>query len=286
MATEVFGGEHVSLQRFPSGVFVLTMLARSHNPENRWTLPFVIEMAKVFDLIETTLESDQPGTPAALLTVSNSPKFFSNGIDPAWRISKDTSEEDIKQWDDLIMACFVRPLLLPIPTICAIGGHAFGAGMMFALGHDQRLQATERGFMCAIEIAIGFPIPPPELTLFRHCMSTSAFHQTVLQAKRWTAEEAQKAGIVQQAVPRNELFAVALKEAEGQAKLVPSRSLMNHFKRELKGYVVEEVFDYCYEGGKTQSSRPIPPGLRKHLNEHFGSPNKVSWGSRFKISKL
>jgi hypothetical protein len=58
---------------------------------------------------------------------------------------------------------------------------------MYALGTDYRLQKLERGYLCAIEVAIGVNTPPPELTLFRHSLSASAFYQTVLMAKRWTA---------------------------------------------------------------------------------------------------
>lgn len=67
----------------------------------------------------------------------------------------------------LDMPSFARPLQLPIPTVCALNGHAFGAGMMFALGHDYRLQREDRGFLCAPEVAIGVGIPPPEMELFR-----------------------------------------------------------------------------------------------------------------------
>ena len=65
-------------------------------------------------------------------------------------------------------SAFARPILLPIPTVCSINGHAFGAGMMFAIAHDYLLQRQDRGYQCAIEIAIGIRTPPPELSLFRH----------------------------------------------------------------------------------------------------------------------
>ena len=41
---------------------------------------------------------------------------------------------EVKQWNDLVMTSFIRPLLLPIPTVAVVNGHAFGAGMMFTLG--------------------------------------------------------------------------------------------------------------------------------------------------------
>ena len=55
-----------------------------------------------------------------------------------------------------------RVITLPIPTICAVGGHAFGAGFMLALCHDVRLMREDRGFLCANEVAIGMVIPDPD----------------------------------------------------------------------------------------------------------------------------
>ena len=56
---------------------------------------------------------------------------------------------------------------LPCPTVAAINGHAFGAGLMVALCHDVRVMREDRGFACANEMQIGFKIPTPELGLFR-----------------------------------------------------------------------------------------------------------------------
>ena len=46
----------------------------------------------------------------------------------------------LADWNDVTMPSFARPILLPIPTVCCINGHAFGAGLMHALGHDYRMQ--------------------------------------------------------------------------------------------------------------------------------------------------
>ena len=47
---------------------------QENNPENRWTLPFKLAVHKAFDAIEEVLASDPDGTPASLLTISESPK--------------------------------------------------------------------------------------------------------------------------------------------------------------------------------------------------------------------
>ena len=241
-------------------------------------------MHKAFDCIEDTLASDPPGAPAALLTISESPKFYSNGIDPAWMASPSTPADSIAQWNDLTMPAFARPILLPIPTLTAINGHAFGAGMMHALCHDYRLQRQERGFQCAIEIAIGIKTPPPELTLFRHSIPASAFHDTCLLGKRWSGDEAAAAGIVARSVPGEQLLAEALKEAAQQAKLGANRSVMKYYKRELKGYVAEEILTWEFADGRPKSSRALPKGLQRHVDEQVARSGggQSSWGARFR----
>jgi enoyl-CoA hydratase/carnithine racemase len=155
------------------------------------------------------------------------------------------------------MPAFARPILLPIPTVTAINGHAFGAGMMHALGHDYRLQKKERGFQCAVEVAIGIKTPSPELTLFRHSMSASAFYETVVLGKRWSGDEAAAAGIVNRSVPGDQLLQVALNEAAGHARLGANHSvcMMNSYGDEylfmrfdISGYEILQDGDQGIRG--------------------------------------
>jgi len=267
----------VSLSRGSNGVFVLSLNSPEENPENRWTLAMCIDVHKAFDKIEEQLENDERGTPAALLTVSKSPKFFSNGIDPSW-LKSDPPQQDLLQWNDLTMSAFARPILLPIPTVCSINGHAFGAGMMFAIAHDYLLQRQDRGYQCAIEIAIGIRTPPPELSLFRHCMSAGAFHETVLHARRWTGDDAKAAGFVHQSLPLEKLQAAAMEVAATQAKqLGGRRHVMKHYKDHLKGFVAEEILAYTFSKGTSSSDRPLPPGLQKHVTSLFQDKASFTW---------
>ena len=136
-------------------------------------------------------EVEQTEGPQALVTASSDSKFFSNGLDLDWITSKGEHEGgDRKVFGDEAMKLFSRLITFPMPTIAAVNGHAFGAGFMWALCHDQRVMRRDRGMMCANEVEIGMAIPEPELALFHHKLPRHAFYETVQFAKRWTGEAA------------------------------------------------------------------------------------------------
>ena len=56
-----------------------------------------------------------------------------------------------------------RFLTAPVPTVAALNGHAFGWGAMFALAHDQRVQRSDRGWLCLPEVDLGLQFRPLQL---------------------------------------------------------------------------------------------------------------------------
>ena len=128
-----------------------------------------------------------------------------------------------------------RMITLPIPTICAINGHAFGAGFMLSLSHDVRVMREDRGFICANEIQLGMKIPRPELALFRHKIPANSFFETVQLSKRWTGPDALNAGIVQAVGSIEELQEMALRKAEELAPLAADRKNFGAHKEMLYG---------------------------------------------------
>ena len=143
--------------------------------ENRWNTTFVREISKALDEIEN---DEGPG---ALITSSTNPKFFSNGLDLDWMQAPENHPEggDKEVFGEEFMYLMGRFITLPIPTVCAINGHAFGAGFMFALSHDVRIMREDRGFLCANEMQLGLSIPRPELALFKHKVPANTFFETV-----------------------------------------------------------------------------------------------------------
>ena len=208
-------------------VFTLTM----DDGENRWNTTFVREISKILDEVEASTGA------AALVTQSSSPKFFSNGLDLDWvnAPAEYPAAGDYRVFGGEFMALMGRVITLPIPTVCAINGHAFGAGFMFALCHDVRLMREDRGFICANEMQIGLTIPNPELALFRHKLPADTFFETVQLAKRWGGPQALQAGIVQQTTAIDNLAASAFQRAQELAPLGANRANYGGQKERLFG---------------------------------------------------
>lgn len=242
----------IELQR-DGDVFILTMTAG----ENRWNTTFVREFAAALDEVEASTG------PAALVTTSADDKFFSNGLDLDWRHSDDPEHPggDKSVFGHEFMSLAARLITFPMPTVSAVNGHAFGAGFMIALCHDVRLMREDRGFMCANELDLGMAIPHPELALFKHKLSVSAFFETTQLAKRWTGPAALAAGVAQETAPLEEIRGRAIERAAALARLGANRALFRWNK--------EAIY-----GENAAINGPHGPAFmlrNSHLYERFGS---------------
>jgi len=198
--------------------------------ENRWTTTFVRAFSKALDEVEASEGA------ASLVTTSSSPKFFSNGLDLEWRMSEGEHRGgDRNAFGAEFMTLMGRIITLPVPSIAAINGHAFGAGFMCALCHDIRFMREDRGFACANEVEIGMIIPNPELALFRHKLPMNTFFETVQHAKRWTGPDAVASGVAQQAHPLESLLDKAIGRAAQLAHLGANRKVYGRMKDAIYG---------------------------------------------------
>jgi enoyl-CoA hydratase/carnithine racemase len=215
----------MDLQRHDD-VFVLTMT----EGENRWNTSFVRAFAAAIDEVETSRGA------AALVTASAHEKFFSNGLDLDWISSPgEHPGGDRRTFGAEFMTLAGRLITLPVPTVAAVNGHGFGAGMMIAMCHDVRIMREDRGYLCANELEIGLTVPPPEVALFRHKIPAPAFHETVILAKRWTAPAAVASGFVEAAVPNDLVREAAIERAASLAHLAKNRTGLGWQKEQLYG---------------------------------------------------
>lgn len=235
-------------------VFVLTLC----HGDNRWNTTLVEQINRALDEVERS------EGPAALVTASADPKFFSNGLDLDWLASRgEHPGGDRRIFAEVAMALFARVMTLPMPTVCAVNGHGFGAGFMIALCHDVRIMRADRGFLCANEIELGMAIPEPELALFRHKLSMTAFHQTVILAKRWGGQEALDAGVVQQLADADAVRTTAVQTAAELARLARHRDVM--------GWMKERLY-----GDQAAINRPEGPAhMLRNLHDYAEGPNHL-----------
>ena len=97
---------------------------------------------------------------------------------------------------DRSVVLLARFLTAPVPTVAALNGHAFGWGAMFALAHDQRVQRADRGWLCLPEVDLGLQFHPLQLSLIQAKLSPAAVAESILAGRRWDAEAALAAGVV------------------------------------------------------------------------------------------
>ncbi|MBW8480999.1 enoyl-CoA hydratase-related protein [Actinomadura parmotrematis] len=184
-------------------VFVL----RFDSGENRFHPDFLDAVGVALDEVE------RAEGPAALVTTGTG-KFYSNGLDLDWLgANKDRFEEYLHS----VNALYARLLTLPVPTVAALNGHAFAGGGMLALAHDAAVMRTGRGYFCLPEVDLGMSFTPGMSALIQGRLSAAVAHEAMITGRRYTAEDAAAAGIVQHAVPEDAVLPKALELAAALA---------------------------------------------------------------------
>jgi enoyl-CoA hydratase/carnithine racemase len=91
------------------------------------------------------------------LVITGGEKFFTIGweLPSLLQLDRQGMTDFYRNFNNLILDIFT----LPMPTVCAVGGHAAGGGNIFALAGDYRFMAEGRKLIGLNEINIGLPIP-------------------------------------------------------------------------------------------------------------------------------
>jgi enoyl-CoA hydratase/carnithine racemase len=207
-------------------VFVLTM----RDGENRFNADFVAAMhAKLDEVVRSP-------PPFALVTTGTE-KFYSNGLDLSWMMAKGAEASRAFLQDTL--SVIGRVLTLPCYTVAAVNGHAFGAGAQLAIAHDLRLMRIGRGYWCMPEVDMHLPLHPGMVAILQARAPRVAVHEAIVTGRRWAAEDADQAGIIDRAVPGEALLDLAIEAATAMAgKADP---VLERLKRSLYPQVFEAI---------------------------------------------
>ena len=146
----------------------------------------------LLDAVDAALDRVVAGDPTALVTTGTG-KFFSNGLDLEWL----TANPD--QWlpyAGRVQHLLARILTLPVPTIAAVNGHAFGAGAMLAVAHDFRVMRADRGFLCFPEVDIHIPFTPGMSSLILAKTTPQTAVAAMTTGRRYGGADALSASLV------------------------------------------------------------------------------------------
>ena len=180
---------------------------RFDDGENRFSPDFLGAAEGALD----TLEKSEG--PAALVTTGTG-KFYSNGLDLDWLgANQDRFEEYLRR----VHGLYARILALPMPTVAAVNGHAFAGGGMLALAHDFAVMRTGRGYFCLPEVDLGMTFTPGMSALIAARLPKRTAHEAMVTGRRYPAEEAVEAGIVQRTAAEDEVLPAAVEWAASLA---------------------------------------------------------------------
>ena len=188
------------------------------NNANVHNLEFVIQMNQCFDEILKDNEI------FSIILTSSDEKNFSQGIDIKWfeQTSKDQDFNSINLFLQGINEIFIRILLMPVPVVAAINGHAFGNGAILSCACDFRFMTKDKGFFCFPEVDLDIPFSQSMIAFVRQAIPEYKFNAMILSGRRVGAQELQDHHIIVKACKdKNELlkdtfeFAAAFKKKRG-----------------------------------------------------------------------
>lgn len=176
------------------GVHVLRLGAT----ENRFTADLLTAVEEALDQVVAA--------PAPLVTIAEG-KFFSNGLDLDWVLA---NPDALGPYSARVEALLARFLTLPVPTVAAVNGHAFGAGAMLATAHDWRVMRSDRGYFCFPEVDIEIPFTPGMAALIQAKLTPRAALDAMSTGHRYGGAEAESAGLVDATAAEDRLLAEAV----------------------------------------------------------------------------
>ncbi|BHH83167.1 enoyl-CoA hydratase/isomerase family protein [Desulforhopalus sp. 52FAK] len=155
------------------------------NEANRQNLIFANEMNLCLDQIE------EDNSIFSIVVTSSDEKNFSQGVDVDWLNKAFISQDfdSIKSFMYEMNKVFKRLLLMPLPVIAAINGHAFGNGAILACACDFRFMRNDKGFFCFPEVDVNIPFLPGMIAFVKKAIPEYLFNDMLLTGRRLNAEE-------------------------------------------------------------------------------------------------
>jgi enoyl-CoA hydratase/carnithine racemase len=180
------------------------------------------------------------------LILAGGTKFFSIGFDlPALlQLERSAMADFFLKFNRTVLDLYT----LPLPTACAIAGHAIAGGTILALTADFRLASSGRKLMGLNEIKIGLPVPFLADLMLRQIVGDRAATELNYRGEFLEAEQARKIGLLDDICPPEKLDQKAIEKVAALAALPPYGFPL------IKANRVEEIQSRFKEKGSARSA--------------------------------
>ncbi|KAI5370713.1 Putative enoyl-CoA hydratase/isomerase, ClpP/crotonase-like domain superfamily [Septoria linicola] len=235
MPETVIDEKDLLLERYDN-VFVLTMRKA---PENRINSAYAQRLITAYNTVRKLLGEDAEG---AIITKGNDAKFWCTGLE------LDEADSNPYANSEGFYPLLATIMDFPFPTIALITGHTFGGAGPFALSHDYRVMNSKRGFISMPPVNLGLHFPGIG-ALPRLKLSPQVARKMLLEAHRWTGEQALNDGIVDQIAEPDKMLDVAMELAK---RLAPKAKMgvFSHLRNELYGDAGRAFREISYIHGR------------------------------------
>ncbi len=206
-----------------------------NNGENRQNLAFAQRLNTVLD------EVIEDKTITAAIITSSDQKCWSLGVDIDWlgRQFQESNFDNIKKFMNEMNTVFKKLLLLPVPVIAAINGHAFGNGAILSCACDFRFMKSDRGYFCFPEVDLGIPFLPGMIAFVKKAIPGYKFNEMKLTGKKAGAAELAEHHVIEKAcADADQLFYESLAFAKTFNK---KRGIFKEHKKRLHKQIIHTI---------------------------------------------
>jgi enoyl-CoA hydratase/carnithine racemase len=157
------------------------------------------------------------GKTRGIVLASALPGIFSAGWDLPLLVDSDrkTVEGFVGAYCDLVRQIFVTGL----PVVAALSGHAIAGGLIVAMAADERIAAQGKAKFGLSEVVLGVSVPQCLMEPFRHVIGARHMERLAATGENVGVEQALAIGLVDRAVPPEELLDRAVERARFLAGL-------------------------------------------------------------------
>ena len=214
----------------------ISQIMLNRAPVNALSAEFLMEFSETLDQMAADVA-------IRAVVISSAFKMLSAGLDLKEALSFDHNDEVAIV--TALNVAFLNLFAFPKPTVVAVNGAAIAGGLFFVLASDYRVATPNAKFgLAEVRVGADFPVGPMEIA--RATLTPNDLRRMMLSGLPISAEQAEKAGIVDALVSDQ----AVLDTAVDAAKTLAGSPAITYakIKHQIRGDVITRIQDAMHKG--------------------------------------